>query len=68
MWIPCFKKHAQPLIKVNSFPLDARACEAFNTLKQLLMDATLHGTDSSKPYVIECDASDVALSALLNQS
>ena len=31
------------------------------------MDATLYSVDESLPFVVECDASDVAISAVLNQ-
>ena len=63
-WTPQFSDCIQLLIK---FPLDAKACEAFNNLKQLLMKAALHCPDYIKPYVIECDESDVVVSATLNQ-
>ena len=66
-WIPRFSDRIRPLNKAKQFPLDTRACEAFHDLKQLLVKAALHCPDNTKPYVIECDASDVAISATLNQ-
>ena len=66
-WINCFADKIRPLADVKSFPLNAKALEAFNVLKSNLQNATLKSIDESKPFVVECDASDIAVSATLNQ-
>ena len=40
---------------------------AFVLLKGKLLAATLQSIDKNMPFVVECDASDVAISALSNQ-
>ena len=39
---------------------------SFNALKEELKNAALSAIDESKPFTVECDASDVAVSASLN--
>ena len=55
-------------MKDATFPLDSNALAAFNTLKKELENAALQHIDESLPFVVECDASEVALSATLNQA
>ena len=66
-WISKFSDCIQPLIKAKQFLLDAKPCEAFYNLKQLIMKSAQHYPDNTKPYIIECDASDVAVLVILNQ-
>ena len=40
---------------------------AFELLKQELENAALHSIDESKPYVVECNALDIEISATQNQ-
>ena len=58
---------AQPLYKSDKFPLEEAAIDSLNTLKELLSKATIAHIDESQPFVVECDASDISLSATLNQ-
>ena len=67
-WIPQFSDRAQPLYKAESFPLDSEALGAFESLKESLGKATLNIIDDAIPFVVECDASEVAVSATLNQA
>jgi hypothetical protein len=67
-WIPHFSDQIKPLMKAVTFPLDSDALAAFNTLKNELGNAALQHVDESLPFVVECDASEVALSATLNQA
>ncbi|XP_065679006.1 uncharacterized protein LOC136093720 [Hydra vulgaris] len=67
-WIPSFANKVRPLINVKSFPISSEALEAFQFLKRELHAATLSSIDESLPFVVECDASDVAVSATLNQN
>ena len=55
------------LVNATSFPLDESALSAFDQLKKELERATLHSIDESQPFVVECDASEVCVSATLNQ-
>lgn len=66
-WIPNFSDKIQPLTQATTFPLDATALAAFNKLKKELEGATFCSIDESLPFVVECDASEVSLSATLNQ-
>ncbi|XP_048577994.1 uncharacterized protein LOC125559879 [Nematostella vectensis] len=66
-WIPNFSDKIQPLSQATTFPLNAEALNAFNALKKELESATLHSIDESVPFEVECDASEVAISATLNQ-
>ena len=66
-WIPNFSDKIQPLAKTKTFPLSNEALTAFNLLKKQLMDAALCSVDENLPFTVECDASDVAISAVLNQ-
>ena len=66
-WIPKFSDKIQPLVNATSFPLDKSALSAFELLKKELERATLHSIDESQPFVVECDASEVCVSATLNQ-
>ena len=66
-WIPNYSDIAQPLYKSDKFPLEEAAIDSFNKLKELLTIATLAHIDESQPFVVECDASDISLSATLNQ-
>ena len=66
-WINHFSDKIRPLNKVQSFPLPQDAVDAFEHLKQDLVDACLVPVDESTPFAVETDASDFALSAILNQ-
>ena len=67
-WIPKFSDVAQSLIKCRTFPLSEEALASFENLKTLLERASLHSVDENIPFDVECDASDVAISATLNQA
>ena len=66
-WIQDFSSKIQPLAKAKRFPLDEKAIKAFNLLKGELETATLHSIDENQPFKVECDASEVPISAVLNQ-
>lgn len=66
-WIPNFSDKIRPLVQATNFPLDETPLSAFSMLKKELERATLQSIDESLPFVVECDASEVALSATLNQ-
>lgn len=66
-WIPKFSNIMQPLIKNKTFPWNATNIKAFKTLWKQLENATLQNIDENVPFIVECDASDVATAATLNQ-
>ena len=66
--IPNFSDEVQAFMSAVSFPLNTSALTAFDHLKKELEKAALHLIDKSSRFVAECDASEVAVSAMLNQS
>ena len=68
-WIDRFADKVRPLANANVFPInkDIKAFQAFQLLKQKLESAALHSIDESKTFVVECDASEVAVCATFNQ-
>jgi len=66
-WVPGFSDKIQHFKRTTSFPLDELALSDFNTLKGEIEKAALHSIDENVPFVVECDASDVAIFATLNQ-
>ncbi|XP_076814961.1 uncharacterized protein LOC143461082 [Clavelina lepadiformis] len=66
-WIPRFSDKVKPLTTVQSFPLSEEAEQAFHQLLTELATTSLQSIDETTPFVVECDASDVAISASLNQ-
>ena len=66
-WIPDFSDKITALTNANVFPLSPTPLAAFNTLKKELERASLNPIDESLPFVVECDASEVAVSTTLNQ-
>ena len=66
-WIAGFSDKIQVLRRVTHFPLDDAALSSFNALKNEIAIATLKSIDEQQCFTIECDASDVAVSATLNQ-
>ena len=66
-WIHRFSDKILPLSNSKVFPIQGEALDAFENLKSELGDVALQNIDETKPFVLECDASDVAISATLNQ-
>lgn len=71
-FIKDFSKVAAPLTELTRAKVKFRwseTCEkAFSTLKQLLCTAPVLATpDYTKPFSISCDASDIALGAVISQ-
>ena len=57
----------RPLAKAKTFPLIGSALDAFVLLKSELLESSLQSIEKPLPFVIDCDASVVAISANLNQ-
>ena len=62
-WIPKFSDSISRLKLVKTFPLKECEMSDFDNLKKAISSATLQAIDESLPFTVECDASDVAVSA-----
>ena len=67
-WIANFSDHIQNLKAVRSFPLSKEELNDFMALKKAIANSALMAIDEDQPFTVECDASDVAVSATLNQN
>ena len=67
-WIGKYSDKIKPLINNSCFSLTGSALETFKLLKSELVDVSLGVIDEKEQFVIETDASNVALSATLNQN
>ena len=65
-WIDHFADKVRSLAETKTVPLSGDALNSFTLLKSELANVALHSIDELAPFV-ECDASDVAVSATLNQ-
>jgi len=63
-WIERFADKVRPLVE---FPISGNALRAFESLKTELGKVALNSLDETVPFVVACDASDVAISPTLNQ-
>ena len=66
-WIYQFSDKICRLKKVTTFPLNNFQLADFDSLKHEIEQASLKSIDENTPFVVECDASDVPISATLNQ-
>ena len=66
-WVVNFSDKIFHLKSTKSFPLLPKALEEFNLLKKEIANASLSAIDENLPFVVECDASEMAISATLNQ-
>ena len=67
-WISHYSDKIKPLINSSSFPLQGEALSSFLLLKKELGAVSLGVIDESIPFVVETDASEIAVSATLNQN
>jgi len=67
-WIEDFSTKIAPLTTVEKFPLNSNAVATFESLRKSLLSACLHSISDDKPFTVECDASDLAIGATLNQN
>ena len=66
-WIQNFSDKIHPLNNVSTFPLNGEALKAFSTLKNDLAEASMQPIDEDKPFVLETDASEFSIAAVLCQ-
>ena len=67
-FIRCFSAKLHPLSQTTTFPISAEALTAFNTLKKDIQESIMGTVDITVPFILETDASDFAIAAVLNQS
>ena len=53
---------------MKKFPLTNAEVDDFNSIKSAIANATLKAIDEDQLFTVECDASEVAVSATLNQN
>ena len=66
----CISKYCdkiKPLVSTKKFPFADEAIKTFEDLRKPLTEITLGVIDESKPFTIETDAFETAISASLNQ-
>ena len=67
-WVVNFSDRINKLKSVKKFPLTNVEVDDFNGIKNAIASSTLKAIDEDQPFTVECDASDVAVSATLNQN
>ena len=67
-WIANFSTKIKELSEATNFPLAPTSIEALDHLKLELGAVTLMAIDEGRPFVVETDAPDTAISATLNQA
>ena len=67
-WIPKFSSKIQSPVKAKELSLLTRGENAFNAVKKELEVASLDHIDEVMPFVVECDAYESTISAILNQA
>ena len=67
-WIPRLSDRIKPIASCKKFPLPPPAVEAFQSLRKTIEDAVVTAVDETIPFEVETDASEVALTATLNQN
>ena len=67
-WISHYSDKIKPLITNVTFPLKDEALTSFSNLKSELINVSLEVIDENALFVVETDASNVAISATLNQN
>ena len=67
-WISHYSYKIKPLITNYDFPLTGKALSSFTHLNSELVNVTLCVINEKDALTVETDASDVAISAILNQN
>ena len=67
-WITNYSDKIVHLKNSKTFPLTTEALKEYEVLKMDIAKASLQAIDENCPFVVECDASEVAISATLNQA
>ena len=67
-WIKKFSDKIAPSVKLKSFPLSIECQNAFKNLKLDIANSAVRGIDENKLFELKSDASNVAISCVLNQN
>lgn len=67
-WVQSFSEKIHPLTSSKQFPLPPDAIDAFEYLKSEVAKACMTPISDDAPFVVETDASDVAIGAILSQN
>ena len=67
-WLSRFSCKVKPLVESRTFSLNKNAVRCFYELKSELADTALASVDKIAPFTLETNASDVAVSAVLQQN
>ena len=68
-WFKDYSSKIKLLIPENTLlSLSFKAVEVFESLRKDLLNACLGNTDDKEPFTVECDASNFAIAAVLNQN
>ena len=68
-WIRDFSRKITLLLSSNvTFPLSKAEIESFAKFRNEYVNACLGCIDEQEPLTVECDASDFAIAAVLNQN
>ena len=62
-----FSDKIKALSGCKTFTIERETLPAFENIKKELGEVALQNIDEDKPFVVKCDASEVAISATLNQ-
>ena len=66
-WLPRYSDRIKPLVDTVTFPLSENAVNCFRQLQNQRANSALKAVDETVSFTLETDASDVALSAVLQQ-
>ena len=66
-WLPRYSDRIKPLVDTVKFPLSENAVNCFRQLQNELANSVLKAVDETVLFIIETDASEDALSAVLQQ-
>ena len=66
-WIDKFSEKVAPLVNVKTFPLSNIEENAFHQIKLDIEKSVMVAIDENEQFSVECDASDIAISAVLTQ-
>ena len=67
-WIMQYFDKIKPLLQNCTFPLSNELLKSFELLKSELAQVSLSVIDERAPFVVETDASNIALSAILHHN
>ena len=67
-WVHNFSDKIRRLKATTTFPINQQELKDYEDLTSDIANAALSSIDEELPLVVECDASDIAITTTLNQS